>query len=76
MEERVQLIDAQYDGASELPALRAVTAPLAVLTYPDGYVAWVGGLSRLGLADVLKIWFGPPTAIDVAPHLQDIAKIF
>ena len=40
--DRVQLIDAKYDGAWELPALGAVTAPTAVLIRPDGYVAWVG----------------------------------
>ena len=40
--DRVQLIDAGYDGAWELPALGAVTAPTAVLIRPDGYVAWVG----------------------------------
>jgi 3-(3-hydroxy-phenyl)propionate hydroxylase len=25
-------------------------------------VAWVGDLTRLGLADALTTWFGPPTA--------------
>jgi 3-(3-hydroxy-phenyl)propionate hydroxylase len=39
---RVQLIDAKYDGAWELPALGVVTAPTAELIRPDGYVAWVG----------------------------------
>ncbi len=39
--DRVQLIDAEYAGAWELPALGAVTAPAAVLIRPDGYVAWV-----------------------------------
>ena len=51
--DRVQLIDAKYVGAWELPALGAVTAPTAVLIRPDGYVAWVGDLTQLGLADVL-----------------------
>ncbi len=59
---RVQLIDAKYDGVWELPALGAVTAPTAVLIRPDGYVAWVGDLTQLGLADALTTWFGPPTA--------------
>src|SRR5690242_15957324 len=36
--DRVQLIDAEYDGARELPAIGAVTAPSAVLIRPDGYV--------------------------------------
>ena len=40
--DRVQLIDAQYAGAWELPVLGAVAAPAAVLIRPDGYVAWVG----------------------------------
>jgi 3-(3-hydroxy-phenyl)propionate hydroxylase len=59
---RVQLIDAQYRGAWELPALGAVTAPTAVLIRPDGYVAWVGERTQLGLADALTTWFGAPTA--------------
>jgi 3-(3-hydroxy-phenyl)propionate hydroxylase len=60
--DRVQLIDAKYDGTWELPALGAVTAPTAVLIRPDGYVAWVGDGTQLGLADGLATWFGPPTA--------------
>jgi 2-polyprenyl-6-methoxyphenol hydroxylase-like FAD-dependent oxidoreductase len=60
--DRVQLIDATYVGTWELPALGTVTAPTAVLIRPDGYVAWVGDLTQLGLADALTTWFGPPTA--------------
>ncbi len=60
--DRVQLIDATYDGSWELPALGEVTAPTAVLIRPDGYVAWVGDLAQSGLADALTTWFGPPTA--------------
>ncbi len=60
--DRVQLIDAKYVGTWELPALGAVTAPTALLIRPDGYVAWVGDLTQLGLADALTTWFGPPTA--------------
>ncbi len=59
---RVKLIDAKYDGAWELPALGAVTAPSAVLIRPDGYVAWVGDLTQQGLADALTTWFGPRAA--------------
>jgi len=60
--DRVQLIDAKYGGAWELPALGTVPAPTAVLIRPDGYVAWVGDLTQVGLADALTTWFGPPTA--------------
>jgi 2-polyprenyl-6-methoxyphenol hydroxylase-like FAD-dependent oxidoreductase len=60
--DRVRSIDAEYVGTWELPALGAVTAPTAVLIRPDGYVAWVGDLAGLGLADALTTWFGPPTA--------------
>jgi 3-(3-hydroxy-phenyl)propionate hydroxylase len=60
--DRVQLIDATYAGAWELPVLGAVTAPSAVLIRPDGYVAWVGDRTRLGLPEALTTWFGPPTA--------------
>jgi 2-polyprenyl-6-methoxyphenol hydroxylase-like FAD-dependent oxidoreductase len=59
--DRVQLIEATYDGVWELPVLGTVTAPTAVLIRPDGYVAWVGDRTQLGLADALATWFGPPT---------------
>jgi 3-(3-hydroxy-phenyl)propionate hydroxylase len=57
--DRVKLVDAGYDGVWELPVLGAVPAPQTVLIRPDGYVAWVGDLTQLGLADVLTTWFGP-----------------
>jgi 3-(3-hydroxy-phenyl)propionate hydroxylase len=60
--DRVRLIDAEYVGTWELPALGAVTAPTAVLIRPDGYVAWVGDGTHLGLHDALTTWFGPPRA--------------
>jgi hypothetical protein len=60
--DRVQLIDAEYVGLWELPVLGAVTAPTAVLIRPDGYVAWVGDRTHLGLPEALTTWFGPPTA--------------
>ena len=46
--DRVQMIDATYDGPWELPVLGAVTAPTAVLIRPDGYVGWVGELDEPG----------------------------
>ena len=58
----VRSIEASYAGAWELPALGAVTAPTAVLVRPDGYVAWVGIATYVGLADALTAWFGPPAA--------------
>ncbi len=60
--DRVQLIDAKYVGTWELPALRAVTAPNAVLIRQDGYVAWVGEGTQVGLVEALTTWFGPPSA--------------
>jgi hypothetical protein len=60
--DRVQRIDAGYVGTWELPVLGTVAAPSAVLIRPDGYVAWVGEQTDLGLADALTTWFGLPTA--------------
>jgi 3-(3-hydroxy-phenyl)propionate hydroxylase len=59
--DRVQSIDAKYDGKWELPVLGSVPAPTAVLIRPDGHVAWVGDTTRAGLADALTKWFGPQT---------------
>jgi hypothetical protein len=61
--DRVQLIDAQYEGAWELPAVGTVAAPTAVLIRPDGYVAWVGAQNQDGLLDTLTNWLGPPNAV-------------
>jgi 2-polyprenyl-6-methoxyphenol hydroxylase-like FAD-dependent oxidoreductase len=60
--DRVRLVDAEYAGPWELPALGEVTAPTAVVIRPDGYVAWVGEGTQRGLADALTTWFGTPTA--------------
>jgi 2-polyprenyl-6-methoxyphenol hydroxylase-like FAD-dependent oxidoreductase len=60
--DRVPQIDATYGGSWELPALGEVTAPVAVLIRPDGYVAWVGVETKQGLDDALATWFGPPAA--------------
>jgi 2-polyprenyl-6-methoxyphenol hydroxylase-like FAD-dependent oxidoreductase len=60
--DRVQLIDAEYGGAWELPVLGAVAAPIAVLIRPDGHVAWAGERStHTGLTDALTVWFGAPS---------------
>ncbi len=58
--DRVQMIDAERVGLVELPVLGAVTAPTAVLIRPDGYVAWVGNGTDMGLRDALTTWFGTP----------------
>jgi 3-(3-hydroxy-phenyl)propionate hydroxylase len=50
---RVQLVDAKYVGTWDLPAIGTVNAPSAVLIRPDGYVAWVGDQTQLGLAEAL-----------------------
>jgi 3-(3-hydroxy-phenyl)propionate hydroxylase len=60
--DRVQVIDAESAGRWELPVIGAVTAPTAVVIRPDGYVAWVGERTHLGLHDALTTWFGPPAA--------------
>jgi hypothetical protein len=59
--DRVQQIDAQYNGKWELPVVGAVEAPSAVLIRPDGYVAWAGERTQLGLTDALTTWFGRVT---------------
>jgi 2-polyprenyl-6-methoxyphenol hydroxylase-like FAD-dependent oxidoreductase len=60
--DRVQMIDAKYEGPWELPVLGEVPAPTAVLIRPDGYVGWVRDLTQPGLPDALTTWFGPPSA--------------
>ena len=60
--DRLQLIDAEHAGEWELPVIGSVTAPTAVLIRPDGYVAWVGEGTHLGLTAALTTWLGPPTA--------------
>ena len=57
--DRVQLVDASYDGVWELPVIGEVNAPEAVLIRPDGHVAWVGEGTLSGLEDALIMWFGP-----------------
>lgn len=59
---RVQYVEAQYDGTWELPVLGPVDAPAAVLVRPDGYVAWVADANGQSVIDVLTTWCGAPTA--------------
>jgi 3-(3-hydroxy-phenyl)propionate hydroxylase len=58
--DRVQRVDATYEGTWELPVIGTVTAPNAVLVRPDGYVAWVCDERRTGLSEALQRWFGEP----------------
>lgn len=60
-EDRVKVIDAQYDGTWELPVIGAITAPTVVLIRPDGYVAWAGETADEKLIEALTTWFGRPT---------------
>ncbi len=62
--DRVQVVDASYDGTWELPVIGAVPSPAAVLIRPDGHVAWVGDGTRAGLEEALTLWFGPPSAAE------------
>ena len=56
--DRVQVVDATYRGAWELPVIGVVPAPPAVLIRPDGYVAWAGAVADPGLPEALSRWFG------------------
>jgi len=73
--DRVRLVDAEYGGTWELPALGAVTAPPAVLVRPDGYVAWVGDPAEPGLRDALTTWFGPPTGDGSPPSERPVSAV-
>lgn len=57
--DRIGIVDADCDGAWELPAVGHIAAPKTVLVRPDGHVAWVGNESQRGLAEALTRWFGP-----------------
>jgi 2-polyprenyl-6-methoxyphenol hydroxylase-like FAD-dependent oxidoreductase len=64
---RVGVFEAKYVGDWALPVVGAVLAPSAVLIRPDGYVAWVGDGTQLGLVDALSTWFGPPAGASRRP---------
>jgi 3-(3-hydroxy-phenyl)propionate hydroxylase len=72
--DRVQLIDASYKGEWELPVLGVVDAPTAVLIRPDGYVAWVGDGTDVGMTDALTAWFGPPTPDSLPSDTGSVAR--
>ena len=55
---RLRFVDADHDGAWELPVLGEVAAPAAVLIRPDGHVAWAGDLTDPELPRALATWFG------------------
>lgn len=61
--DRVERVEGRYSGTWELPVIGTIVAPTAVLIRPDGYVAWVGEGSDVGLRDALIRWFGPPTPL-------------
>jgi 3-(3-hydroxy-phenyl)propionate hydroxylase len=58
--DRVQLVEANYEGELELPVLGPIAAPTGLLVRPDGYVAWVGEGTDAGLPEALSTWFGAP----------------
>jgi 3-(3-hydroxy-phenyl)propionate hydroxylase len=63
--DRVRSVDAEHEGAWELPVIGEVPAPSAVLIRPDGHVAWVGeagpgDVDETRLARALTTWFGSP----------------
>ena len=60
--DRVDVAEADTDGAWELPVIGQVAAPAAVLVRPDGHVGWVGDESQHGLEEALTRWFGPAAA--------------
>jgi 3-(3-hydroxy-phenyl)propionate hydroxylase len=59
--DRVQVVEASYEGEWELPVIGVVDAPPAVLVRPDGHVAWAGELGDPALPESLTRWFGAPT---------------
>ncbi len=58
--DRVNLVDATFEGVCELPVIGMIQLPEAVLIRPDGHVAWVGDESAEGLNEALREWFGNP----------------
>ncbi|MGI9031976.1 MAG: FAD-dependent monooxygenase [Ilumatobacteraceae bacterium] len=65
---RIQLVDARYNGAWDLPVVGEVAAPTAVLIRPDGHVAWVGDPTDPELPAALTAWLGPPAGEQAGPR--------
>lgn len=57
-EGRIKLIDATFEGFTELPVLGEVKTPEAILIRPDGHVAWVDSGIYTSLGEVIATWFG------------------
>ena len=66
--DRVQIVEAGYNGVWELPVVGVVAAPAAVLIRPDGYVAWVGQGEQAGLVEALGRWFGGVEPLGTVPE--------
>ena len=62
---------AQPIGTWELPVVGEVAAPAAVLIRPDGYVAWVGEGTYVGLEDALVRWFGARSWVSTSSKGRD-----
>lgn len=58
--DRVKVVDANCKSEWELPVIGAVSAPVAALIRPDGYVAWVGEGTQQTLTEAVTAWFGSP----------------
>lgn len=56
--DQIQHINASHGGPWRLPVIGEVEAPSALLVRPDGYVAWAGTGTNLGLDHALTSWFG------------------
>lgn len=69
--DRVETVEARFDGRWELPVLGEVPAPGAVLIRPDGHVAWAGEPTDPALRDALTTWFGPPAEASAHRLLPD-----
>jgi hypothetical protein len=60
--DRIEVVQAHYEGAWELPVVGTVTAPAAVLIRPDGHVVWTSEDRESDWHEALSTWFGAPTS--------------